>query len=398
VTTAHAPLSSDVPAADSPDTVQGAPLTSRPVGPIRAPHKRRRATEDYVIGAVVVGSILVGGLLFLFGSWNGSLQEGWPSVFSVDPATIPPDTTASLYPEDRLTGMAMAYGNAYGQQELLHRIEQEVGGPLGERAYTARTQFEAAFGPGVANIDRILSTMEKAHWSTTRAVFSMVGSTDPDLPVVVSAAELFVDEVEARVRGERDRHVLATLLSFHPDLRTHPEQEMQQGFVRRFVSDTVRGAPPTHFILFYPVSWWNQPTPYPDGIQSFRSEHGYGRTALRITAEAFPPGELGPYMEGMTETEASTRFVASIPGARVLETGRGLLKGKPAVWGTFTTVGSNGYGEFDAEYLQVLMQDGDTLVTFTFFCTGPLGSGSARSTFQRNGRLFQHILNTVEFF
>ncbi len=242
----------------------------------------------------------------------------------------PPLACALNFNETAVKGLSQAYGFIIGQEHTLDRVSREYP-DLAPSALLARARFASTFPDIQSRLEAELRSalgpenfgqLSKKTAGTLREAANRQAVT-PDV------AAAFLDQVEARARGEIESPVLESLLAVK--YKDNPAREYSDGFRQRFDTDGTGKARGIRLSLRLPRSWAAREGERPHIVKKWTTEGGTGREILMLDIR-----DADGYDRDKREIE---RFLRSgevrqvVPqGGVLIASGPFTVEGRPGYW------------------------------------------------------------------
>lgn len=89
-------------------------------------------------------------------------------------------------------------------------------------------------------------------------------------------AQIFIEEIKSRAKGNIPSPFIETLLIFNPKYQSNPDREMTDGFEKKYSTKESNKSNEINVILRYPNSWKASNGDRPNIVQKFESRNGHG--------------------------------------------------------------------------------------------------------------------------
>lgn len=170
--------------------------------------------------------------------------------------------------------LSKTFGFIMGQRFSLNRIKVEYPA-LSLRVKKAELEFKSSFGIAETNIKKALRDILKEKYHEYIASMEKeLESTLRSQQINQEIAVQFLDEVEARAKGQIPSPILETLLSYQ--FEDKPVDEFSRGFKAIYRTKGHPKAKGVDFQVEYPKSWSLREGKRPNLIQFFSSNNGRG--------------------------------------------------------------------------------------------------------------------------
>jgi hypothetical protein len=328
-----------------------------------------------------------------------AVAERWPAVFGSRAAQPEiPDLRQLSLGDSTLNDLSSAYGFCVGQRlrmEVLAKRHSAIAASLRE----AQTKFDLRYGQSFDVVSAVLQTRLPA-WSTvkdvtTRQLTSKMSGSSTDREAVE-----FLAILNRRVEGDLPSPMAEVLTRFNPRYLAQPATEWIELDRRVYTNDDAG----LRFSVEYPASWRARDGRQPHVVQAFTSGRG---VMMTISVTPLPSEAIAEFRAGGIETLNGSW---EDPSAHVvtLDSGQVTLAGWPTIWAEYTAQHDQLGINVSTHALAFIFVEGDQLVHIGFsgasspaknakgdqFAQIAQSLADADITFQRNGKLFQFMLNS----
>lgn len=195
--------------------------------------------------------------------------------------------------------LSKTLGFIMGQRFSLNRIKVEYPA-LSLRAKKAELEFKSSFGVAETNIKKALRVILKDKYHEyTASMEKQLEATLMSQQINQEIAVQFLDEVEARAKGQIPSPILETLLSYQ--FADNPVEEFNRGFKVIYRTKGHPKAKGVDFQVEHPKSWSLREGQRPNVIQFFSSNNGRGPVyALIMTRDLVKEAQGGLTREEIT--------------------------------------------------------------------------------------------------
>lgn len=330
---------------------------------------------------------------------NIASEERWPSAFVRRPETSVPTSIESQQPkltEELAINMSQALGFWIGQQYSIDKLIEHFP-QLRPQLILAKTNFDNKLGPAIKYMEQVLAN-QIPNWSQIRKeiVDTIVAQADFER-LTYEEAQAYVTDVEKRTQGQIPSPLLETTLMFHPDYIRNPEREYLDGFTKEYRTDGTGKSRGVKIGIEYPGSWRAKEGRRPHVVQNIASQNGKGFESVMITI-ADDPDDLSE--EDFLLLQAEEMCESFAPGTRTIDYGTVRIAGKQAIWGEFDLITQRVGMEMEVHGLifTFLHKGNFVIIMFDAASSPAVAGGNAKERFDRYARLFQVMLNSVDFF
>jgi hypothetical protein len=184
--------------------------------------------------------------------------------------------------------LSQAYGYYRGQKLSIERIQNEFPA-LSAKAYQAQIQFELAHKGSYLAVEKELRKMIGEKWPTyKKQMLQRLSSGLGTSQITAEQADTFVRTVTLRTKGQIQTPILETLLTYNPEFRRHPAEELRRGYKKTYRTKDHQKARGVDFQIEYPRSWKHKEGKRPHVIKLFVSENGRGQDNVLLMVKDIP--------------------------------------------------------------------------------------------------------------
>lgn len=226
------------------------------------------------------------------------------------------------------------YGFYLGQSYSLKRITKEYA-ELAGGALIAETEFTAAFGDSIREMDRRMTDIRKYDWAMIKdQLREKVTSTTENFELSRLVANEFVNSVRARAKGEIPSPFLEILLLFKPTYQRSPLLEFADGYKKTYSSEGSAKARNLKVTFEYPSSWEGSAGKRPNTLVLVTSELGRGLEICNLVIKELSlPADYVPTEAEIDELFQEPAIRDLVPkGAIYQDGGPTKMEGLSAAW------------------------------------------------------------------
>lgn len=233
-----------------------------------------------------------------------------------------------------INDMSTAIGFYIGQSLTLHYIKMNFP-DLAQLAEVLSRQFDLQFKDSFENMDEIISK-EFSDWDTKK---SDLGTTLKDNLNLESTtreqAELFLEQVKLRIKGDMPSPIAETILSFAPTYLNNPAQEFSDNFRKRFSSEGNEKAKGLNFHIDFPESWVAKDGNRPNVVQKMVSQNGNGLANITLLVKQSPELNINS-VEELKELIPLNSVEELLPlNSKLLDANYTKIDNAPTLWSEF---------------------------------------------------------------
>lgn len=294
--------------------------------------------------------------------------------------------------------VARTYGFSIGQQYSLEQIKKEYPS-LDKSAQLAESEFSAAFGDSLEEIDKQMSKFSQADWSKLKAnLDSEIAKVAKDNEISFAEAKEFIRTVNKRAKGDIPSPILETLLIFKPLYQESPEMEFLTGYKQRYKNDGKGKAKGVKFNLELPKSWKEEETKRPNVAAKFLSENGRGLESFMVLVNRLPlkPGEVISKAE-VAEFYTPKEVKESLPpGSTYIASGAYALEQQPGFWARYDMTEARGRLTFHVSVISYFIFYENHMLLLQGQVAALEGErNEVEIRFKKHEKLFEQIANSL---
>lgn len=256
--------------------------------------------------------------------------HSWTCLLLLAALCSPSQACALNFNTTAVKGLSEAYGFVVGQEHTLERIPKHYP-DLTHLATLARARFASTFPEVKAQLEAELrGALGPANFEQlAKKTVETVRTTLNRQPLTPEAAAEFLDQVQARARGEIESPVLEYLLAVK--YANNPAREYSDGFRQHFNTDGTEKARGIKLSLRLPRSWVARDGERPHIVKKWTTEGGTGRESLMLDirdGEGYDPDrrEIDRFLRSGDVTQAVPQ------GGVHIASGLFTVEGRPGYW------------------------------------------------------------------